>query len=90
MKRNELLKQLKNKGCVLLRSGSRHDIYINPKTGQKQPIPRHSEIDNSLANHIKNIWVLLNRTLAGERCEISNQFLKELFNLNEILNNQKR
>jgi hypothetical protein len=44
---------LKKEGCILLRSGSRHDIYINPKTGQKQPIPRHSEIDNSLANHIK-------------------------------------
>ncbi|MBE3088757.1 MAG: type II toxin-antitoxin system HicA family toxin [Actinobacteria bacterium] len=53
MKRSELLKQLKKEDCILLRSGSKHDIYINPKTGQKQPIPRHSEIDNSLANHIK-------------------------------------
>jgi len=53
MKRSELLKQLKKEGCVLLRNGSRHDIYINPKTGQKQPIPRHSEIDNALAKHIK-------------------------------------
>jgi len=53
MKRSELLKQIKKEGCVLLRDGSRHDIYINPKTGQKQPIPRHSEIDNTLAKHIK-------------------------------------
>jgi len=53
MKRSELLKQLKKESCVLLRNGSRHDIYINPKTGQKQPIPRHSEIDNTLAKHIK-------------------------------------
>lgn len=53
MKRSELLKQIKKEGCKLLRSGSRHDIYINPTTGQKQPIPRHSEIDNTLANHIK-------------------------------------
>jgi len=53
MKRSELLKQLKKEGCVLLRNGSRHDIYINPKTGQKQPIPRHLEIDNTLAKHIK-------------------------------------
>jgi len=53
MKRSELLKQLKKEGCILLRPGSRHDIYINPKTGQKQPIPRHSEIDNDLAKHIK-------------------------------------
>lgn len=49
MKRNELLKQLNKEGCIFLRSGSKHDIYINPKTGQKQAIPRHSEIDNSLA-----------------------------------------
>lgn len=53
MKRSELLKQIKKEGCILLRPGSRHDIYINPKTGQKQPIPRHSEIDNDLAKHIK-------------------------------------
>jgi len=53
MKRSELLKQIKKEGCVLIRNGSRHDIYINPKTGQKQPIPRHSEIDNTLVKHIK-------------------------------------
>jgi len=53
MKRIELLKQIKKEGCIFLRPGSRHDIYINPKTGQKQPVPRHSEIDNDLARHIK-------------------------------------
>lgn len=53
MKRNELLKQLKKEGCIFFRPGSKYDIYINPKTGQKQPIPRHSEIDNTLAKHIK-------------------------------------
>jgi len=53
MKRSELLKQIKKEGCIFLRPGTRHDIYINPKTGQKQPIPRHSEIDNDLAKHIK-------------------------------------
>ena len=52
MKRKELIRALKRKGCLLLRSGSRHDIYINPKTGQKQPVPRHTEIDNVLAKHI--------------------------------------
>lgn len=53
MKRSALLKQLKEAGCILYRHESRHDIYMNPKTGQKQSLPRHSEIDNSLANHIK-------------------------------------
>lgn len=51
--RNELIKQLRKEGCILFRSGAKHDIYINPKTGQKQPIPRHLEIDDALANHIK-------------------------------------
>ncbi len=49
MKRKALLKQLAAEGCVLLRHGSRHDIYFNPKTGGKQPVPRHNEIDESLA-----------------------------------------
>jgi len=53
MKRKELIRQLTNGGCVLLRSGAKHDIYLNPTTGQKQPVPRHAEIDNALVKHIK-------------------------------------
>jgi mRNA interferase HicA len=53
VKRSEFIQQLVKGGCVLYRHGSRHDIYANPSTGQKQPVPRHSEIDNGLANHIK-------------------------------------
>jgi len=53
MKREELIREITQKGCQLLRHGSRHDIYLNPATGQKQPVPRHSEIDNALAKHIK-------------------------------------
>lgn len=52
MKRRELLKILQRAGCVLLRSGGNHDIYVNRKTGNKQPVPRHSEIDEHLAKHI--------------------------------------
>ena len=53
MKRHELIQQLTNQGCVLYRHGARHDIYLNPTTGQKQPVPRHTEIDDALAKHIK-------------------------------------
>jgi len=53
MKRGQFVRQLKREGCVLLRSGSRHDIYFNPKTGLQQPVPRHTEIDNTLAKHIR-------------------------------------
>jgi predicted RNA binding protein YcfA (HicA-like mRNA interferase family) len=52
VKRSELIRQLERRGC-LHRHGSRHDIYFNPATGQKQPVPRHSEIDDALAKHIK-------------------------------------
>ena len=53
MKRKAFIKELTRKGCLLLRHGSRHDIYLNPKTGQKQPVPRHAEIDDQLAQHIR-------------------------------------
>lgn len=53
MKRKDLIRQLTKAGCVLLRHGSRHDIYLNPKNGNKQPVPRHSEVDEQLARHIK-------------------------------------
>jgi mRNA interferase HicA len=52
MKKKELIKKLKSEGCVLVRHGARHDLYKNPKTGKKQPIPRHDEIDEALAKHI--------------------------------------
>ena len=52
MKRQALLRRLQKEGCVLLRSGGNHDIYVNTKTGKKQPVPRHSEIDEHLVRHI--------------------------------------
>ncbi|MBA4372409.1 MAG: addiction module toxin, HicA family [Thermodesulfovibrio sp.] len=55
MKRKDLISKLTTAGCLLLRHGSRHDLYWNPKTGKKQPMPRHSEIDETLARHIMKI-----------------------------------
>jgi mRNA interferase HicA len=52
MKRKDLIKRLIDAGCIIVRSGGWHDLYMNPKTGRKQPIPRHREIDESLARHI--------------------------------------
>ena len=45
MKTSELTKLAKKNGCRLLRHGSRHDVWINPKTGGKTEIPRHSTAD---------------------------------------------
>jgi mRNA interferase HicA len=53
VKRNEFILLLLAAGCVLHRHGSRHDIYLNPATGQKQPVPRHTDIDEQLVKHIK-------------------------------------
>ena len=53
MKRSEFIRQLTREGCLLDRHGARHDIYLNPATGQKQSVPRHTEIDDALAKHIK-------------------------------------
>jgi hypothetical protein len=53
MKRVEFVKRLIDAGCVLHRHGSRHDIFSNPATGMKQPVPRHIEIDDALVKHIE-------------------------------------
>ena len=53
MNRRELIRELTRQGCYLERHGSRHDLYVNPKTGQKAPLPRHNEIKNSLAELIR-------------------------------------
>jgi predicted RNA binding protein YcfA (HicA-like mRNA interferase family) len=52
MKRVDLVRQIEESGCVLIRHGARHDWYQNPRTGVCQPVPRHSEIKEHLARHI--------------------------------------
>jgi predicted RNA binding protein YcfA (HicA-like mRNA interferase family) len=52
LKRVDLIRQLEECGCILLRRGGRHDWYQNSKTGACQPIPRHREINEHLARHI--------------------------------------
>jgi len=52
MKRLALVKRIEQMGCILLRHGSRHDIYHNPVTGHSEPVPRHREINEILAKRI--------------------------------------
>ena len=52
MKRRDLIKQLEEIGCILVRHGGSHDWYTNPKTKQSQPVPRHMEINENLARSI--------------------------------------
>jgi hypothetical protein len=52
MKNGALLKILKAQGCVFLKHGKKHDVYTNPRTGVKERIPRHPEINEMLAKAI--------------------------------------
>ena len=52
MKRKDLIRQIEEVGCVLIRHGGSHDWYQNPNTKIAQPIPRHNEINENLSKHI--------------------------------------
>jgi len=53
VKRHDLIRQLVAEGCYLKRHGTKHDIYINPKNKRSAPVPRHSEIKESLCELIR-------------------------------------
>ena len=58
MKRSALVKELVKSGCYLKRHGGKHDIYANPRNGKQAPIPRHTEIKDSLVRLIKKQLVI--------------------------------
>lgn len=58
MKRSALVKELVKSGCYLKRHGSKHDIYANPRNGKQAPVPRHTEIKDSLVRLIKKQLVI--------------------------------
>ncbi|MBA3964753.1 MAG: type II toxin-antitoxin system HicA family toxin [Nitrospirales bacterium] len=49
-------RRLRIAGCYLKREGSSHALWINPKTGIVEAVPRHNEIKEPLASKIlKNL-----------------------------------
>ena len=52
MKRLDLISKFEKSNCMLLRNGAKHDIYHNPQTGNTEPVPRHREINERLAQKI--------------------------------------
>jgi len=52
MKLGSLLKHLRRHGCYLKREGASHSLWINPRTGAMEAVPRHTEIKNVLARSI--------------------------------------
>jgi len=53
VKRRVFLKELRKAGCILHRHGGQHDLYLNPDNGRKAPVPRHTEIKDSLCRLIR-------------------------------------
>ncbi|MCC6489619.1 MAG: type II toxin-antitoxin system HicA family toxin [Candidatus Hydrogenedentes bacterium] len=49
MKRRDLERKLRIAGCYLKREDASHSLWINPKTGVIEAVPRHVEIKDSLA-----------------------------------------
>lgn len=52
MKRKDLERRLRMAGCHLKREGGSHSIWINPKNGISEAVPRHVEIKEPLARKI--------------------------------------
>jgi predicted RNA binding protein YcfA (HicA-like mRNA interferase family) len=44
MKRRDLLRHLSQHGCLLLREGGSHSIWINSQNGLRTAIPRYRDI----------------------------------------------
>ena len=57
MKRRELIKQLEDAGCALIRHGGKHDWFQNINTKVVQTVPRHNEIKENLAKHILKLMI---------------------------------
>ena len=54
MKHSELIRALIKAGCFIKRHGSKHDIWVNPKTGGRTSVPRHGskEIEDETVKSI--------------------------------------
>ena len=52
MKLRQLTKHLEKHGCEFLKEGGRHSRWWNPEQNLRASVPRHTEIDNNLAQKI--------------------------------------
>lgn len=59
MKRRDLERRLRYAGCHLKREGASHSLWLNPRTGVVEAVPRHNEVKEPLAKRIL-------RNLGGE------------------------
>jgi predicted RNA binding protein YcfA (HicA-like mRNA interferase family) len=52
MKRSDLERRLRIAGCYLKREDRSHSLWLNPKTGVIEAVPRHTDIKEPLAKKI--------------------------------------
>ena len=52
MKRADLVRHLERNGCVLLREGAKHSVFVNRARNRSSTVPRHREINEFLARKI--------------------------------------
>jgi mRNA interferase HicA len=52
VKRTDLIRHLIRFGCLFLREGGGHTLFINPRANKQAAVPRHTEISNPTARDI--------------------------------------
>jgi predicted RNA binding protein YcfA (HicA-like mRNA interferase family) len=52
VKRTDLIRHLEQHGCLLLREGGSHSVYVNRAARKTSTVPRHREINEHLARKI--------------------------------------
>jgi mRNA interferase HicA len=52
LKREVFIKYLRKNGCLLLREGSRHSVFLNPENGKQTTVARHPELDDLMCKII--------------------------------------
>jgi predicted RNA binding protein YcfA (HicA-like mRNA interferase family) len=52
MKRVDLIRHVESQGCVFMREGGRHTVYVNPVARKVSTVPRHREINDFMAKKI--------------------------------------
>jgi len=52
MKRVDLIRHIESQGCVFMREGGRHTVYVNPVARKVSTVPRHREINEFMAKKI--------------------------------------
>ena len=52
MKRIDLIRHIEASGCVFLREGGRHTVYVNQISRKVSTVPRHREINDFMAKKI--------------------------------------